>query len=89
MVEGKGRLTAGGREIEGSEPAPTSQSEGIAEEIFTRVLYTATNSLESSLKRFSQSTLSNYEHYQGCILHCKQVDYFIGSGPTLDTQQLQ
>ena len=43
MVEGKGRLTAGGREIEGSEPAPTSQSEGIAEEIFTRVLYTATN----------------------------------------------
>ena len=29
MVEGKGRLIVGGREIEGSESTPTSQSEWI------------------------------------------------------------
>ena len=50
MVEGKGRLTAGGggREIARSRLVLASQSEWIVEEISTQILHTTTKSLESS-----------------------------------------
>ena len=50
MVEGRGRLLAGGREIKESEPVLATKLEWITEELSTQMLHIAVESSQAQLK---------------------------------------